>query len=89
MPGDRGLQEVGVVVRVRFKPLRPAGPRAGVKQLDEHARGWQGGMHRCGDGLQTSQAGFQGQSWSSHKWMIRSVRSLETSTCAVVWLEQR
>ena len=23
--------------------------------------------------------GFQGQSWSSHKWMIRTVRSLETS----------
>ena len=58
MPGDSGLEEVRIIVRVRLEPLWPAGPGAGVEELDEHAGDWQRRMHRGSDRPELVQAGL-------------------------------
>ena len=79
-------------MRVRFEPLWPAGPGAGVEKLDEHTGGWQGGMHRGSDRLELSQAGVPGA-----ELVVPQVDDSYSSrigdelvvTCTVMWLEQR
>ena len=79
-------------MRVCFEPLWPAGPNASVKELDEQAGGWQGGVRRCGDGLQLSQAGVP-----RTELVIPHIDDPYGSlrgdklvvACAVMWLEQR
>ena len=56
VPGDCHLQKVGIVARVTFEPGRLTGPRAGVKDLDEHVRRWQARVRRSGDRLKRFEA---------------------------------